>query len=80
MQAIIDKQYLLDLYHKDLDELLKISSQYMSDNIEFCSLVNARNGKCSQNCKYCAQSSHYRTDIEDYPLISSSGVLPVVVR
>ena len=71
MQAIIDKQYLLDLYHKDLDELLKISSQYMSDNIEFCSLVNARNGKCSQNCKYCAQSSHYRTDIEDYPLISS---------
>ena len=70
MQTTVDKQYLMDLYNKDLDELLKISSQYMSDNIEFCSLVNARNGKCSQNCKYCAQSSHYRTDIEDYPLIS----------
>lgn len=70
MQAIIDKQQLLDLYNKDLNELLEISSKYLSDTIEFCSLVNARNGKCSQNCKYCAQSSHYRTDIEDYPLIS----------
>ena len=70
MQAILDKQQLLDLYNKDLDELLEISSKYLSGTIEFCSLVNARNGKCSQNCKYCAQSSHYRTDIEDYPLIS----------
>ena len=68
--AFLDKKELLDLYNKDLDELLEISSKYMSDKIEFCSLVNARNGKCSQNCRYCAQSSHYRTDIEDYPLIS----------
>ena len=47
----------------------------MSKNIEFCSLVNARSGKCSQNCKYCAQSSHYRTDIETYPLIDKEEVL-----
>ena len=64
----------------DLDELLKISSQYMSNNIEFCSLVNARSGKCSQNCKYCAQSSHYRTDIEDYPLISKEEVIKAALE
>jgi len=68
------KQELLRLYNLDLNELLSISSKYMTNNIEFCSLVNARNGKCSQNCKYCAQSSHYRTDIEDYPLISVEKV------
>ena len=60
----LDKEELLDLYNTDLETLLELSSQYMSKNIEFCSLVNARSGKCSQNCKYCAQSSHYRTDIE----------------
>lgn len=59
----------------DLNELLALSGQYMSDNIEFCSLVNARSGKCSQNCKYCAQSSHYRTDIEEYPLITVEEVI-----
>ena len=69
------KEELLELYNTDLDELLKISSEYVSDKIEFCSIVNARNGKCSQNCKYCAQSSHYRTNIETYPLISENEVI-----
>lgn len=71
----LDKEELLDLYNTDLEMLLELSSQYMSKNIEFCSLVNARSGKCSQNCKYCAQSSHYRTDIETYPLIDKENVL-----
>lgn len=68
----LDKEELLDLYNSDLKLLLELSSQYLKDEVEICSLVNARNGKCSQNCKYCAQSSHYRTDIETYPLIDKA--------
>lgn len=71
---MIDKQELLRLYNLDLDELLKLSSKYVKDEIEFCSLINARNGKCSQNCKYCAQSSHYRTHIDSYPLVEIEEV------
>lgn len=74
MNNITDKQELLRLYNLDLDELLSISSEYLTDNIEFCSLINARNGKCSQNCKYCAQSSHYCTNIESYPLVEIDEV------
>lgn len=73
-QTIPNKTELLKLYNMDLDELLNISSKYVQNSVEFCSLVNARNGKCSQNCKYCAQSSHYRTDIESYPLVSIDTV------
>lgn len=71
----MEKEELLKLYNLELDELMKISSAYVSDKVEFCSIVNARNGKCSQNCKYCAQSSHYRTDIETYPLIDENKVI-----
>lgn len=71
---MIDKQELLRLYNLDLDGLLKLSSKYIKDEIEFCSLINARNGKCSQNCKYCAQSSHYRTHIDSYPLVKIEEV------
>lgn len=71
---MIDKQELLRLYNLDLDELLKLSSKYVKDEIEFCSLINARNGKCSQNCKYCAQSSHYHTHIDSYPLVKIEEV------
>lgn len=68
------KEELLKLYNLELDELLSISSEYVKDKVEFCSLINARNGKCSQNCKYCAQSSHYCTNIESYPLVSIEEV------
>ena len=71
---MISKRELLTLYHFDLDKLLKMASKYVRNEVEFCSLVNARNGKCSQNCKYCAQSSHYRTNIDTYPLIEINEV------
>lgn len=76
-KKIYTKEELLNLYNLPLDELLAESSKYMSNNIEFCSLINARNGKCSQNCKYCAQSSHYCTNIESYPLIDIDEVIKV---
>lgn len=77
---MIDKQELLRLYNLDLEELLKISSQHIKNEVEFCSLINARNGKCSQDCKYCAQSSHYCTHIESYPLVEVEEVRKVALE
>lgn len=74
-KKVYTKEELLKLYNLPLEELLAKSSEFMSDNIEFCSLINARNGKCSQNCKYCAQSSHYCTNIETYPLVELDEVI-----
>ena len=71
---MLDKEELLRLYNLDLQELLNISQMYVKKEVEFCSLINARNGKCSQNCKYCAQSSHYNTNIDTFPLIAVEKV------
>lgn len=76
----LTKEKLLELYNSDLDTLLKESTKYVKNGVEFCSLVNARNGRCSQNCKYCAQSSHYNTDIETYPLIKPEEVRKAVLE
>ena len=72
---MLSKQELLDLYNMDLDKLLAKSQKYLKDEVEFCSIINARSGKCSQNCKYCAQSSHYNTEIESYPLMDVETVV-----
>ena len=76
----INKDELLRLYSIDLDELLEMVSKYTQNSVEICSLVNARNGKCSQNCKYCAQSSHYCTNIESYPLVSVETVKKAAIE
>lgn len=76
----MNKEELLKLYNEDLDTLLQTASKYIKNDIEFCSLINARNGKCSQNCKYCAQSSHYCTNIESYPLVPLEEVKKVALE
>lgn len=69
------KEELLNLYNMDLDSLLKESQKYLKEKVEFCSIISARTGKCSQNCRYCAQSSHYNTEIETHPLLSVETVV-----
>lgn len=76
----MDKNELLRLYNLELDELLEISSKFVKNNVEFCSLINARNGKCSQNCRYCAQSSHYNTEIESFPLVDVAEVRKTAIE
>ena len=68
------KAELLNLYNLNLEDLLKESQKKLKDNVEFCSIISARTGKCSQNCRYCAQSSHYNTEIETHPLLSVDTV------
>ena len=71
------KAELLNLYNMNLEDLLKESQKYLKSEVEFCSIISARTGKCSQNCRYCAQSSHYNTEIETHPLLSVDTVVHV---
>lgn len=40
-----------------------------------CSIINAKSGMCAQNCKFCAQSAHHHTEIENYPMMKPEEVL-----
>ncbi len=47
----------------------------MGEDIELCSLINAKSGRCSENCRYCAQSSYYKTNAIIHPLVSVEKVV-----
>ncbi len=53
----------------------KIREFYFGDRVETCSIVNAKSGRCSENCSFCAQSSHHRSDVAVYPLKPEEEIL-----
>ena len=48
-----------------------IREHFCGNNFDICTIINGKSGKCSENCKYCAQSAFYNTNIETYPLLST---------
>lgn len=39
-----------------------------------CGIINAKSGRCSENCAFCAQSRYHGTDTPVYPLLAAEKI------
>lgn len=54
----------------------EIREKMCGNRFDMCTIINGKCGKCSEDCKYCAQSAHYHTDCkETYPLLPTEALL-----
>ncbi len=76
----VTKQEAEKLVLEPLKELTlaadEIRRKMCGNGFDLCTIVNGKCGKCSEDCKYCAQSAHYHTECTDtYPLLSTEELL-----
>jgi biotin synthase len=53
----------------------QIRSKFKGTEVVLCGIVNARSGRCSEDCTFCAQSAHYSTSAPVYPLKSEKELV-----
>lgn len=77
---LLTKEEVLPLTEAPLEPLCQaadeIRERFCKDSFDLCTIINGKCGKCSEDCKYCAQSVFYTTSCgEYYPLLPTEKIV-----
>ncbi len=65
-------------------ELIQLAYQVRMENfgptLEMCGIINAKSGRCAEDCRFCAQSVHHQTDCREYPLVDADKIVAAAHR
>lgn len=79
-EEAITREEALWLYHHAETAALSESAErlrvhFCGNGFDVCTIINGKSGRCSENCAFCAQSSHYHTGAEQYALLDAETIL-----
>lgn len=70
--------FLLEVSSDELYEAAAdITAKKCNRQFDSCSIINAKSGSCSENCKWCAQSAHWKTGCATGPVVDREECLKV---
>ena len=74
----IDREEALALLRPERRQELReraheVTERCVEKRFDFCSIINARSGRCTENCKWCAQSAHWKTACEAYGWVGTEA-------
>lgn len=76
---IITKEEAMELADRDLNILCNCANEirkyFCGNRFDICTIINGKSGRCSENCKFCAQSIHYPVHAPEYPIIGTDAIV-----
>lgn len=66
-----------DLLYKLFKTASDIHRKFNGGKVSLCSIVSGKHGSCSEDCKFCAQSAHYSTEISPHSLKNYGDILGI---
>ncbi len=75
----VTRQEAIELYDAPLETLCaaadEIRRHFCGDGFDICTIINGKSGRCSENCKFCAQSAYYNTETKEYSLLDTEEIV-----
>lgn len=76
---VITREEAIEVYKSDYESLTvaadELRKYFCGNDFDVCTIINAKSGKCSENCKFCAQSAHYHTNVKEYDLLDEEIIV-----
>ncbi len=75
----LQREQLIGLLEYSTENLLyganRLKDYFFDNDYELCAIINGKSGRCSENCKFCAQSSYYKTEVTEYDVLDEKTIL-----
>ncbi|MDR1832859.1 MAG: biotin synthase BioB [Fusobacteriaceae bacterium] len=75
----VTREEALYLAEAPLEELCaaadEIRTHFCGNAFDVCAILDGKVGKCSEDCKYCAQSAHNHAEIDCHPLYGTEVIV-----
>ncbi|MCI9627338.1 MAG: biotin synthase BioB [Clostridia bacterium] len=52
-----------------------LRQHFCGEKVDLCTIINGKSGRCSEDCKYCAQSAHHHTECEVYGFLDTESIV-----
>ena len=76
---LITGQEAMELYNQPLEKLCQKADElrrhFCSNGFDICTIINGKSGRCSENCRFCAQSAYNHTNAAEYPLLPAEEII-----
>ena len=53
----------------------RVKERFVGPKVHLCAIINAKSGRCAENCAFCAQSAHFATTAPEFPLVEEEAIV-----